>query len=53
MFGKNRAIVLLNQASCFLQKQRYDAAKRGADDAPFYHHFLQRESSKDHTTPSK
>ena len=33
MFGKNRAIVLLNQASCFLQKQRYDAAKRGADDA--------------------
>ena len=29
MFGKNRAIVLLNQASCFLQKQRYVPPKGG------------------------
>ena len=46
MFGKNRAIVLLNQASCFLQKQRYDAAKRGFDDALCYPTFCNKSAQK-------
>ena len=46
MFGKNRALVLLKHASCFLQKQRYDAAKRGFDDALCYPTFCNKSAQK-------
>ena len=46
MFGKNRALALLKHASCFLQKQRYDAAKRGFDDALCYPTFCNKSAQK-------